>query len=355
MNVIDPCTNIAVEVNADQLWDFLFESGFIYPKKYELLQSFRQNLKETYERLYRDNPEIAQQLTYQQNGKIYGHVSMIHSYEKTWMIHHLAARPMGSRRTGLSILKQIVRYFDGLYRLPSVKMDYMMFYFRPDNSFPDHFFGGFARHLNNPRACSMDLFSYLNFKMPSTCEPLQEGWFIEPCTASDISELGRFYRNTSGGLLIDVLLSIDKKEQCDESLSQIYARFGFRRSWECYALKKNKTLKAVLIADQSDQGLSLSDFLNGIKILVIDADGLSWEDLSAAIFQLKYLYPINKIPVMIYPSNYLETKGVACEKRYNLWIMDANYGLQYGEYMLDNTKLKLKFIIRFLMRKYLKK
>jgi len=58
---------------------------------------------------------------------------------------------------------------------------------------------------------------------------------------------------------------------------------------------------------------------------------------------------------MIYPSNYLETKGVACEKRYNLWIMDANYGLQYGEYMLDNTKLKLKFIIRFLMRKYLKK
>lgn len=354
MNVIDPCTNIAVEVNADQLWDFLFESGFIYPKKYELIQSFRQNLKETYERLYRDNPEIAQQLTYQQNGKIYGHVSMIHSYEKTWMIHHLAARPIGSRRTGLPILKQVIRYFDGLYRLPSVKMDYMMFYFRPDNSFPDHFFGGFARHINNPRACSMDLFSYLNFKMSSICEPLEEGWFIEPCTASDISELGRFYRDTSGGLLLDVL-RMDKKEHGDEPLSQLYSRFGFRRSWKCYALKRNKTLKAVLIADQSDQGLSLSDFLNGIKILVIDSDGLSWKNLSAAIFQLKNLYPIDKIPIMIYPSNYLETKGVTCEKQYNLWILDAKYGLQYGEYMMENTKLRPKHIIRFLIREYLKK
>ena len=42
-------------------------------------------------------------------------------------------------------------------------MDYMMFYFRPENSFPDHFFGGFARHLNNPQACSLDLFSYLSY------------------------------------------------------------------------------------------------------------------------------------------------------------------------------------------------
>lgn len=354
MNIIDPCTNIAVEVNADQLWDFLFDSGFIYPKKYQMIQQFRRNLKETYEKLYRDNPEIAQQLTYQRNGKIYGHVSMIHSYEKTWMIHHLAASSMGGRRTGLSILKQIVRYFDGIYRLPSVRMDYMMFYFRPENSFPDHFFGGFARHLNNPRACSMDLFSYLNFDMTSTNKPLRAGLTIDPCTASDFSELERFYLDSSGGLLIDIL-RMDKNEQNGESLSDLYARLGFKRNWKCYALKQDKILKAVLVADQSDQGLSLSDFLNGIKILVTNREGLSWNDLSSAIVQLKYLYPINEVPVMINPSNYLATLGVSSEKQYNLWIMDTNYGLQYGEYMLENTKLKLKFIIRSLIRKYLKK
>ena len=163
MNVIDPSTHVADEVDVDQLWEFLFESGFIYPKKYDLVQAYRQPMKETYRRLYCDNPEIITQITYQRNGRIYGHASMIRSYKRTWMVHHLAARPLNNKRTGLQVLKQIMHYFNGLYRLPAVEMDYMMFYFRPENSFPDHFFGGFARHFNNPRACSIDLFSYLNY------------------------------------------------------------------------------------------------------------------------------------------------------------------------------------------------
>ena len=46
MNIIDPNIHIADEVDADQLWKFLFESGFIYPKKYNLVQSHRQPMKE---------------------------------------------------------------------------------------------------------------------------------------------------------------------------------------------------------------------------------------------------------------------------------------------------------------------
>ena len=194
MNVIDSGTHIADEVDVDQLWEFLFESGFIYPKKYDLVQTYRQRMKETYRKLYRDNPEIIAQMTYQRNGRIYGHVSMIRSYERTWMVHHLAARPLNNKRVGLQILKQIVRYFDGIYRLPSVGMDYMMFYFRPENHFPDHFFGGFARHLNNPRACSLDLFSYLSYPTSGVSQPLPEGWSLEPFMSTDFGELDRFYQ-----------------------------------------------------------------------------------------------------------------------------------------------------------------
>ena len=113
-------------------------------------------------------------------------------------------------------------------------------------------------------------------------------------------------------------------------------------------------LKAVLIVNQSDQGLSLSDFLNGIKIMVNDAAGLSWETLSAAISQLAVFFTIDNIPILVYPSSYLEAKGVPFEKQYNLWIMDVYYGREYGEYMMANTKLRLKFLIRFLIRKYRK-
>jgi len=353
MNVIDPATHIADEVDVDRLWEFLFESGFIYPKKYDLVQAHREPMKETYRRLYRDNPEIIVQVTYQRNGRIYGHASMVRSYKRTWMVHHLAAKPMNNKRPGLYILKQIIRYFDGLYRLPAAGMDYMMFYFRPENRFPDHFFGGFARHLNNPRACSLDLFSYLNYPTSGVRQPLPAGWSLEPFISSDSGELDRFYRNASGGLLLEVL-RLDKEQKDNESLSHLYARHGLTRHCESFSLKKNGMLKAVLIANRSDSGLSLSDFLNGIKILVNDAAGLPWEVLSSAISQLAGLYTIDKIPLLVYPSTYLEAKGVPFEKQYNLWIMDVYYGREYGEYMMANTKLRLRFFIRFLIKKYLK-
>ena len=307
MNIIDPNTHIAEEVDADQLWKFLFESGFIYSKKYNLVQSHRQPMKEFYRRLYRDNPEFIAQLTYQRNGRIYGHISMIHSYERTWMIHHLAAGSLNNKRTGVQVLKQALRYIDGIYRLPAAQMDYMMFYFRPENSFPDHFFGGFARHLNNPQACSLDLFSYLSYPTSGVRQPLPAGWSLEPFISSDFGEIDRFYRNVSGGLFLKIL-RLDKSQEDTESLSQLYARNGFKRSYQSFSLKEKGMLKAVLIVNQSDSGLSLSDFLNGIKIIVNDADGLPWEALSSAISQLVGSYTIDKIPILVYPSSYYGVK-----------------------------------------------
>jgi hypothetical protein len=59
--------------------------------------------------------------------------------------------------------------------------------------------------------------------------------------------------------------------------------------------------------------------------------------LSAAISQLAGRFTIDKIPVLVYPSSYLEAKGVPFEKKYNLWILDVYYGKEYGEYMTGGT------------------
>ncbi|NLD81358.1 MAG: hypothetical protein BWX99_01493 [Deltaproteobacteria bacterium ADurb.Bin151] len=352
MNILDPSIHVADEVDADRLWEFLFDSGFIYPQKYNIIHANRQMMKQTYQRLYRDNPEITTQITYQRNGRIYGHASMIRSYRRTWMVHHLAARPLGKKRTGLQVLKSIMHYFNGLYRLPTVGMDYMMFYFRPENSFPDHFFGGFARHFKNPRACSMDLFSYLNY--PTTCsrKPLPNGWSLGECTATDLEELDFFYRNTSNGLLLDVL-RLDKDSEEGVQLAELYARQGFIRSCHSLALSQHGRVKAVLVVNQSNVGLSLSDFLNGLKILVTDAAGLPWPVLSAAISQVVGCYRVEQIPILVYPSDYFKTQEVPFfQKKYNLWIIDAHRAREYSEYMMENIKFRIRFVIRHLLKKY---
>jgi hypothetical protein len=138
-------------------------------------------------------------------------------------------------------------------------------------------------------------------------------------------------------------------------LSRMYARYGFTRSCRSLALKQNGSLKAVLVANQSDTGLSLSDFLNGIKILINDSAGLPWPVLSAAISQLTGNYSVDQIPILVYPSDYLKTQDIPFVKKlYNLWIMDVDYGREYGEFMMDNAKFKPKFLIRHLIKKYLR-
>jgi hypothetical protein len=351
MNFMDSGVHVADPVAADQLWEFLFDSGFIYPKKYTMIHANRRSMREIYERLYRDNPDIITQITYQWNGRIYGHASMVRSYPRTWMVHHLAARPLMNKRTGLQVLKNIMHYFNGLYRLPTVGMDYMMFYFRPENRFPDHFFGGFARHFKNPRGCSLDLFSYFNYPAYQERKPLPDGWTFEESRSVDLDALNRSYRNMSNGLLMEVL-SLGKEDGQQDELSELYARHGFLRSCRSLSLKHEGRLKAVVVVNRSDVGLSLSDFLNGLKILVTDTTGLPWPVLSAAISQTADRYRMDHVPVLIYPSDYFKVQDVSVsEKKYNLWIIDAHHAREYSEYMMENIKFRIKFVIRLFMKK----
>ncbi len=133
------------EVDLDALWEFLFEADFIYPQKYKFVYSFKKEFQEVFRRLYEESPEVAAHFTYQQNGRVYGHISGLRAYERVWMIHHHAARPCDGRPVGLIVLKQMLQYVYDLCRLPSINMDYIVAYFRPENEFPALFFGDSRR------------------------------------------------------------------------------------------------------------------------------------------------------------------------------------------------------------------
>jgi len=135
----------------------------------------------------------------------------------------------------------------------------------------------------------------------------------------------------------------------------LYRRLGFIRRWKFYSLKDNEQLKAVLIVNQSDLGLNLSELLNGVKILVLDTAGLPWDILNSALSQLTVVFKIDKIPLLVYPATYLDFQGVYWEKQYLLWSMDAQYGKEYVEYMQNKMKLKFQFLVKYLIKKLIKK
>lgn len=331
-NALDPHAYISSEVNMEALWKFFFDSGFIYPKKYRLIQSHREDFKETYRRLYQEKPEISSHFTCQKHGRIYGHISMVRAYERAWMIHHYAAKTMGSKRTAFMVLREIMHYLNDLYRLPSANIDYVICYFRPENRFPDIVFGDFARALKNPRGCSMDLFSYLPYTSLSLGAQLPEGWSLKEWSTLDLAKLDRFYNHYSGGLLLDAL-GLGQECSGDEPLEETYSRLGFLRKWRVYCLKHKRKLNAVLIADQSDLAFNLSELLNSIKILVTNPEDLPWNVLSIAISQLAGIYHMDRVPILFYPFDYVTANKIPYEKQYQLWVLNVQHGNEYLEYM----------------------
>ncbi|HBF43102.1 MAG TPA: pilus assembly protein PilZ [Desulfobacteraceae bacterium] len=342
INAMEPHAHVSGEVDMDALWEFFFDTGFIYPKKYKLIQSHREDFKKTYRKLYQESPEIARHFTYEKNGRIYGHLSMVRAYESTWLIQHHASRPIENKRAGFVVLKHIILYLNDVRRLPSAKTDYLMSYFRPENKFPDRVFGGFAKYLKNAKGCSMDLFSFLSFPNLSKDTKLPEGWLLREYSALDLWELSRFYNHYSGGLLLDAL-HLGQEDSGDESLEEAYGRFGFLRKRKVYSLTHDGELNTVLIVNQSDLGFNLSELLNCIKVLVTTPQGPPWNVLSIALAQLTDIYHklMDRVPVLIYPCNYVETESVPYEKQYQTWIMNApKYGDEFMEYIQKKFRIK---------------
>jgi hypothetical protein len=62
-------------VNLDELWDFFFETGFIYPDKYEYIEKNKAHIKQIYKKLYTETPQVARHFIYQRNGRILAHMA----------------------------------------------------------------------------------------------------------------------------------------------------------------------------------------------------------------------------------------------------------------------------------------
>jgi hypothetical protein len=98
-NAIDSHASVSNNIDMDDLWDFFFESGFIYPMKYRLMQSQREDFKETYRKLYKERQDVATHFTYKENGRIYER--RIESYTRR---DRMLPRILPTRKMGASMV-----------------------------------------------------------------------------------------------------------------------------------------------------------------------------------------------------------------------------------------------------------
>lgn len=327
-HVANKQTYVCNQVDLDSLWRFFFEAGFIYPGKYVLLHANKERFKETYEKLYIQNPHIARHFIYQDKGIIQGHIAMIRFYENTWLIHHHAASKSGYSKAGIVVLNQVGRYINDFHRLDSTHMNFVGCYFRPNNRFPSRVFGGCAREINEPKGCSVDPFAYFHYQKNSSQMEITSPWTLAMTQSEDLTELESFYEYTSGGLMLHAL-DLEPDMIDSDNLSKEYQKLGFKRERHLFSLKKDDVIKAVIMVTVSDAGLNMSDLTNCIHVVVLDAKDIPPATLNITLATLSKYCEQEEIPVLIYPVSYAESQSIPFDKVYNLWVLNMQYTDDY--------------------------
>jgi hypothetical protein len=341
----DKNSYISNRVNTEELWQFFFETGFIYPEKYAFVQANKNTLKEMYEKLYTQNPSIARHFIYHEKGAILGHMAMLRFYENSWLIHHHAANKSESTNAGLLVLNQLAHSINDCHNLHSAHMNYVICYYQPENKFPNRVFGTAAKIIDDKKGCSIDTFAYLHYQRNFSDDWNFSGpWELTRSTPEDLFELESFYEQESGGLMLHALNLEADMADCDE-LSQKYQRLGFTMKRHCYTLKKNGNIRAVVTVNLSDVGLNLSDLTNCIQIVVIDQEQLPKDIIYLMLSILTHKYDQNDIPVLVYPVSYAEAVNMPYDKKYSLWSLNIQ----------ESGALFLKYLTGLLTRSRTKK
>ena len=321
-------------VDLDALWEFFFETGFIYPGKYTLIAENKNEIKRTYTKLYINSPDIVRHFIYQENGRVLGHMATIRFWDNAWLIHHHAARKSMQKKAGMIVLDQIGRFGLNTFRFHDMHMDYLVCYFRPQNKFPNRIFGGVASHINDPGGCSLDLFSYV--KRPIAFDithSLPEDWDLCPACDTDMGDLASCYAKLSGGLMLKAF-NLDPLNWREEKICTDFRSHGFKRERYLFALKRKCKLKAIFLVNISDIGLNLSSLTHCINAFIFDSKNLSPKVLFAAFHCTEKVVGYYDIPALIYPTSYVEKNSIKSEKEYYLWVLHTHSQSQnYLEYM----------------------
>ena len=329
-------SSIDTTVDMDNLWNFFFDTGFIYPDKYASFETNKKEIKRTYERLYGQNSHIARHFIYQERGNILGHMAMMRFQEKSWLIHHHAASKSESMKAGVVVLNQIGRFINDSHNMHSTHMNYVLCYFRPNNKFPDRVFGGLARKLKNPKVCSVDTFAYFHADNPEQrLEELPLPWKLNPTEPDDLHELEIFYEHESGGLMLDALDL--KSGETTRTLSDQYKSLGFRKECFRYSLKKDGILKAIVIVNISDVCLNMSNLTNCLTVIVLE-DDVPRDVLMHLSSYLSDRYEGNEFPVLLYPPHQAMRCSIPTEKLYSLWVLNMQHTDHYFEYLENLIK-----------------
>lgn len=318
---------VSNRVDPEDLFEFFFETGFLYPHKYAEIAGNREEFRRAYAKLYDQGTDIARHFVYQESGRILGHFATLRVFTNTWMNHHHAA--IRSSQAGLKVVRAISEFVNDSYLLNPTNLQYIIGFYRAENKFPEKYFGGFVRHIQDAAKSSLDVFSYLNqaSSLGYGQGDMAGDWELTRATEADIIEFRGYYRKVSGGLMVDAM-DLTSQGLDGQKLAGAYEVCGLKRQRRLYAIRYQKALKALVDIQDSDLGLNLSELTNAIIVYILDAEAIHRDMVRFIVSALAIRYNKMQHPLLIYPNTYAVRYRLPVDKEYTLWALDVKNGTE---------------------------
>jgi hypothetical protein len=255
----------ASEFPFDDLWQFLEETGFLYPNKMETLAPLLPRVRETFSHLSKQTGHLFKAVVFHEERRLYAHISAVRSHSRSFVVQHLAALPrlksgQGPRAVNLGITEFLAQ---------DQHLDFGKSYFRPDNKWPARVFGGYARRVTDRQRSDLRTHDYLVY--PTTLElPETPGLRVIEARGGDLGVVEASFVSSERGCI----LRSDDLTRATLELGQVDAAYQpaglFRRRVVLLALRKDQPVGFAL-CEISSPGLNLSELLSSMQVKILPA------------------------------------------------------------------------------------
>ncbi len=242
-------------------WRLVETSGLFTKHKLRYSIGTRREIIETQVRMGHAPSTLVRRLVYRKGDTFHGTLTLQRIYSRTWLVHHLCARPHPRNFVPKSLLLTV-----GEIIAHSDEMDYVRLIWRPDNAWPSRVFGRLLTRLHEEPHSSLSFIRYLHLEGPLEADREDEKRFRPRLLDEGDAHLIEGFFLDSGDLMTYHSEDFSSGRLNMASLSQTYATLGLTRERCVLGVVEEGRLLGMAQLEESSPGLNLSGLLSGFQI-----------------------------------------------------------------------------------------
>ncbi|WP_163996869.1 hypothetical protein [Pyxidicoccus caerfyrddinensis] len=211
---------------------------------------------------------LSKAIVYQREGRLYGHISGLRIYSKTWLSQHLVVRPGYHRHESISqeLVALAADYAESLE-----DVEYLRALWRCRNRWTSRIYGAIASRLERPGLSCLHAFTPCRLPVDAALPPPREDLRVRPAETSDLRWLEQHLRETED---VVRLRSSDLVEG-EMSLGTLGGRYtdaGLRRSRTIAMVEGREGPQGFVLMEDSSPGLFWAEWYNAFSLVMVEKD-----------------------------------------------------------------------------------